>query len=273
MRDGHPADYMPAALVLMQPAFGVCFVLWWALRKLFEVKDRRAGEPLRAPDARNDDADAGALPAAPDRRLRLESARPAARRSSSSQHGGARPLRRTASPAATHSERAPDDPRERWQEPSPPAPTVRRRSEAQRSASNQVSGAANDLRTGTSRDDSRPARPARAMETRAARGDPAFHRSSAAPPETLPRCMAAPSQAAGQASGTKQTALAALQFAVNLPPVMNHIDSSAGDDDCFVMRPRPAAAADFIEVDSAVHSFVNAEYAQRFRAGKGEGWI
>jgi hypothetical protein len=189
---------MPAALVFMQLAGGVCFVLWWAFRKAFvifeEEVDRGAGEPLRAP---------GPAAAAPDRRPRQELARPAGagQASISGQQGGARPRRRNASPAATRSARAPDDPRER--SPRPPAPTMRRRSEAERSASSVGSVATNDSHSGTSREGPRPVRPAGAMETPAARGGPDAG-SSAAPLGTPPQRGEAPSQAANQASRAQQ---------------------------------------------------------------------
>jgi hypothetical protein len=202
MRDnGDVANLLPAALVFMQIAGGVCFVVWWALRSLvFGVAEDgpgHAGEPLRAPVARNADVGRAAARAAapPVQRPRLEPARPAgAGQSSSGQQGGARPRRPTAATRSAVSARAQDDPRKRSRASSPPAPAARRRSEAERSTSNAGS-AADDSRSTTSRDGSRPVRPAGAMEMPAARGDPAVDASSAVPPQRPSRRAEVPAEA------------------------------------------------------------------------------
>ena len=273
--DGHPANSLPAALVLMQLVGGACFVLLWVLRALvFGVTNdgRAAGEPLqaRAPDARN--ADAGS--AAPDRRPRQEPVRPAGEgQSSSGQQGGTRPRRRTSAPEATRSAREPDDPRKRSHAPSRSPSTARRRSEAERSALSVGSAAANDSRSGTSRDAPRRARPSGAMEMPTARGDP--NASGAALPGTPPRRTEAPSQASmAQQPGLRPTSATMRMPAVG-PPVVGRYadDSSDGDDGRFVTRPRPDAAAGFIEAVAAIDNTVIAGYAQRFRDREREGWV
>ena len=45
-RGGDVAELMPLALVFMQLAFGVCFIAWWAARKLLGVAGH-APEPAR----------------------------------------------------------------------------------------------------------------------------------------------------------------------------------------------------------------------------------
>jgi len=50
-------------------------------------------------------------------------------------------------------------------------------------------------------------------------------------------------------------------------------DTSQGDDDRFVTRPRPGAAADVTEANSALLRAVIEEYAQRFDARVREGWV
>jgi hypothetical protein len=271
MRDD-PVNHLPTALVLMQLAGGVCFVVWWALKALV-FENRRAGEPLGAPGARDEDA-----APAPVQRPRQGPARPAGagQASNSSQQGGARPRRRTASPPARGASQAPDDPGERSRVPSP---TARRHSEAERLASGVNSAASNGSRGGTSLDGRRPARPAGATETPTPRRDP--DPSRAAPLGRLPRRTEAPSQAAGQGSRAEQpdswppaTLQAVGPHVLTTPRPRRADDHTEGDDDRFVMRgPRPGAAADILEADSAFRRAVIAEYEQRFRAREGEGWV
>ena len=275
MPDFDPTDLLPGALLLMQVAFFVCFVLWWVLRKLHS-----AGEPVRAQVNQQDasDADEGVAAAAPDRRPRQRPARAAGadQASTSGQPGGARPRRWTSPPAARS--KAPDDTRKREHAPSPqshpPDPTARRHSETQRSASTVSSVAPNDSRRRTIRDGPRPADPAGAMET-AVREDPGA--ASAAPLGTPPRRAEAPSRAAGQAGRGLQPhsqPTATLRMPAVGPPVLNRADDShGGDDNRFVMRPQPRATSDDIEANfQALNSAVNAEYELRFLARQREGW-
>ena len=109
MKHGDGLDnLLPAAMVLMQLAFGVCFVMWLFWMKLFE--DHHAGEPLapRAPDVRHADAGAAAAAAPPDPRRQAEAAGPDLRRQAAPPPPGAPPDRQPAELTARRPRRADD---------------------------------------------------------------------------------------------------------------------------------------------------------------------
>jgi len=278
MFDGDLVDRLPATLLLIPLA--VCCVSWWTLRALVcrgGGGERRGGEPFGAPDPC--DADAATAAEAPDQRPRQGPAQPVGvgQTSSSNQQGGARPRRPT---AWARSDRTPDDTNERMRAPSP-QPTARRRSEAERPASSGESAGANDSRRGRSSGGPRPARPAGAMETPAARRDPAAAASIAGPLGAPPRRAEAPSQAAGHTRRAQQPdsqPTGTPRMPAPRPPELpsrrprRADDTSQGGDDRFVTRPRPDAAARVTEVNSLQRAVI-AEYAQRFEARWREGWV
>ena len=241
MHGDDPVKLVLAAMVLMQPVFGVCFVMWWALRKLV-FEDHRAGEPLapRAPDVRHADAGAAAAAARPDPRRQAAPPPPGARpdprprqpararqaSSSGRQGDSARPRRRPASPAARN-DRAPDKRRGRTHAPS--------------------------------RDSLRPARPAGAIETPGAPSQAAGQASRGQQPDPQPTAT------------PQRPAVEPPELAARRPRRAD--DSSDGDDDGFDTRPRQGAAADVIEAKTTLLRAVLAEYAQRFRARESEGWV